>query len=172
MPVNETAGGNETIPVPIPINETQTNQTVPIPELPVTNETQNATVEPEPIPPTNGNGGNETQTEPGPTPTEPPFEESEPQLNATESFTQLENATAILDQKLDEVFDNGNDTNRGELKALVGDTLGSMGDVSDSFVNATSDQMLMVQGTAVSVSESIDEILAADDQRKNRGEEE
>ena len=38
-----------------------------------------------------------------------------------------------------------------------------MGEVSDGFVNATSDQMLLVQQTATSVSESIDEILAADD---------
>ena len=157
LPVNETAGGNETIPVPIPINETQTNQTVPIPELPVTNQTQNATV------------GNETQTEPGPTPTEPPFEETP--VNATESFTNLENATAILDQKLDEVFDNGNETNRGELKALTGETLGAMGDVSTGFVNATSDQMLIVANTAISVSESIDEILAADDTEAETEEE-
>ena len=176
LPINETAGGNETIPVPIPINETQANETVPLPELPVGNETQNATVEPEPLPPSE-NGG---QTPNGTTPVEPEPEtptngnttttEPEAPVNATDAFNELQNTTAILDQKLDEVFDNGNETNRAELKGLVFDTAGAIGGISET-PDATDDQLLILQGGAQSISESINEILAADDsQAETNGE--
>ncbi len=153
LPINETAGGNETIPVPIPINETQTNETLPIPELP-TNATQNATVEPTPLPPTENGGG---QTPNGTTPAEP---EPETPANATDAFQELANATAIQDQKLDEVRDNANDTNRGELKALLSDTTGAIGGTSQSVIDATDEQLSILQNSFASGSESIDEIQA------------
>jgi hypothetical protein len=155
LPINETAGGNETVPVPIPINETTGNETIPLPEVPVGNQTQNTTVEPEPLPPTNGGNGGANGT----TPTEPAPAPAEPQLNATEAFTQLENRTAMLNQKIDEVRENGNDTSRGELKALVGDAAGAIGQVSDVVVNATNEELQILQNTFSSGSEAIDEVL-------------
>jgi hypothetical protein len=140
-----TGGGNETGPV---IIEPPTNQT----EVPVVNET--------------GTGSNNNTETPTPTPQPAPAEPEQPSANATQAFNQLENSTALLDQKLDEVLDNGNDTNRGELKAALDETAGAIGGTSGVIVNATGDQLLLLQNTFISGSEAIDEVLGNGDEEE------
>jgi len=182
--VNDT-GEVEPLP-PTPELPTEPTPNGTIPQVPEGNETgsgENQTEIPLPPivePPTGDNAtGNQTSgnqtTEPVPF---PPINDTipvpeTPVANATDAFDVLENSTAVLDQKLDEVLDNGNDTNRGELKAALDETAGAIGGTSGVIVNATSDQLLLLQNTFISGSEAIDEVLsdnAGDEEEEENGE--
>lgn len=160
---------NETAPIPIEGNVTIGGE----------NETIPATGAEEPVPPavvTEGNEtgtalGNATETIPvegnvtvpaNATTTEnatidieraPAAEES---LNATQVFDNVVNASAILDERLNEAGDDANETERADIKAALGESLAAMGDTSALIINATNEQLFSIQDIGNSVSEAID----------------
>ena len=100
-------------------------------------EPNNTQTEPEPLPPANvtAGGGNITAPPVNSTIT-PPTEgnasgnETQPPANATVSFDKLENSTAILEQEIAQGDENGNETDRAEVKGAVSETLTSLGEVA------------------------------------------
>ena len=139
------------ITAPTKPNNTETetpvvNNTLPIPEpLPPTNVTappQNTTI----TPPGNetGNGGGNATAE-------------QPPANATTSFDKLENSTAILEQEIAQGDENGNETDRAEVKGAVSETLTSLGEVASEVATATNFQLGTIGSTAEAVVDAIDQ---------------
>lgn len=171
---------NETVPVEgnvtVPAGNETASDNIPIEgnvtTLPATNASEtgseNVTVT-EPEPPTNG-GGTETIPVEGnvtvpanATSTENAtidIERTEEQpLNATQVFDKVENASAILGEKISEVEgESANETERADIKAAIGESLGALGESSTLIVNATDDQLITIQDTATTVSDAIDVI--------------
>ena len=143
LPVENQTGGNTTAP---PVNITapiEGNITAPI-EGNITAPPQNSTI----TPPGNetGNGGGNTTAE-------------QPPANATSSFEKLENSTAILEQEIAQGDENGNETDRAEVKGAVSETLSSLGDVASEVATATNFQLGTIGATAEAVADAIDQIL-------------
>ena len=138
-PSNQT--GNITAP---PVNATvpiEGNVTGPI-EGNITGPPQNTTI----TPPESGNGNSTTEPE-------------QPPANATSSFEQLENSTAILEQEIEQGDENGNETDRAEVKTAVSETLNSLGQVASEVATATNFQLGTIGATAEAVADAIDQIL-------------
>ena len=113
-------------------------------------EPNNTQTEPEPLPPTNvtAGGGNITA---------PPVNSTI--SNATTSFDKLENSTAILEQEIAQGDENGNETDRAEVKGAVSETLTSLGAVASEVATATNFQLGTIGSTAEAVVDAIDQIL-------------
>jgi hypothetical protein len=194
-----TQGGNDTetptpTPIPTPDNGTTTEPPIDngtdtqIPEQqPPTGENQsNANQTGEPLPPVveppqgNQSGGNQTQgntttTEPpannGTTEPEPqPQPQPEPQLNATQTFDQLNNLTALVDQKLEEAQGEPNDTQRADLKAAVDELNDGIGQTAGLTVNATEDQLTTLEAAYGVGQEAVNSVF--EDENSGSGEEE
>jgi hypothetical protein len=155
----------------LPSNETDTIECVMAPCIigDIGNATGNVTAPPSnaTAPPfgntTNGNGtvieppfGNSTN---GNVTSPPSNATAQPPANATTSFEGLQNATAILEQNLEAGDENGNETDRAEIKASISETLTGFGNVASQVVTATNFQLGLIGGAAESVSEGIDQIL-------------
>ena len=111
----------------------------------------NTQTEPEPLPPANVTGGNVTA---------PPVNSTiTPPANATISFDKLENSTAILEQEIAQGDENGNETDRAEVKGAVSETLTSLGAVASEVATATNFQLGTIGSTAEAVADAIDQIL-------------
>ena len=112
---------------------------------------------------------NNTQTEPEPLPpanvTAPPVNSTitppsgNSSGNATTSFDKLENSTAILEQEIAQGDENGNETDRAEVKGAVSETLTSLGEVASEVATATNFQLGTIGSTAEAVVDAIDQIL-------------
>ena len=81
-------------------------------------EPNNTQTEPEPVPP-----ANVTAPPLNSTITPPNGSGNETATNATTSFDKLENSTAILEQEIAQGDENGNETDRAEVKGAVSETL-------------------------------------------------
>ena len=116
-------------------------------------EPNNTQTEPEPIPPSNVTGGNVTAPPVNSTITPPQS------ANATTSFDKLENSTAILEQEIAQGDENGNETDRAEVKGAVSETLTALGAVASEVSDATNFQLGTIGATAEAVVDAIDQIL-------------
>ena len=116
----------------------------------------NTQTEPEPLPPANVTGGNTTAPPVNSTITPPSGNSSG---NATTSFDKLENSTAILEQEIAQGDENGNETDRAEVKGAVSETLTSLGAVASEVATATNFQLGTIGSTAEAVADAIDQIL-------------
>ena len=118
-------------------------------------EPNNTQTEPEPLPPANSTAGGGNVTAPPVNSTITPPTEG----NATTSFDKLENSTAILEQEIAQGDENGNETDRAEVKGAVSETLTSLGQVASEVATATNFQLGTIGSTAEAVADAIDQIL-------------
>ena len=84
---------------------------------------------------------------------------TEPVANATTSFDQLENSTAILEQEIEAVDNDGNETDRANMKEAISETAGGIGEVADLIVNATNEQLQSIQAGTNAITDAIDLLI-------------
>ena len=75
--------------------------------------------------------------------------------NATQAFDKLTNATVLLDQRVSEASDKGNASQWAEVKESVADALKQMAGVSGMVMDATPEQLNILNGSAASIGNAI-----------------